>query len=182
MANKYVRVKDPASPDRCQANNAYGQCPFAKIPGTDYCPGHGANQGLRRQREASRKLYNLAQWQTQLDSQTGNPNIKSLREEIGIMRVMLQQRLDSAKTPGELMLVSGSISEMIAKIGKLVQSCHRIEKELGQLLDKSQASQLAQEMVAVIGKYVDDADLLQFIADDLVGIVERIATVESQGI
>jgi ribosomal protein L24 len=114
--------------------------------------------------------------QIQLEEQVDNPNIKSLREEIGIMRVMLQQRFDMAKSAGELVLISGSVGEMIAKIGKLVQQCHRIEIDLGQLLDKTQAAQLAQETVTIIGKYVDDPDILGMIAEDLMETVERLGT------
>lgn len=180
MSHKWLRV-EADDPRRCQGVGNGGQCPFKAAEGSEFCPKHGANKQTIKIQQAQKRLYNLSQWQKQLDEQVDNPNIKSLREEIGIMRVMLQQRFDMAKSAGELVLISGSVSEMISKIGKLVQSCHKIEIDLGQLLDKTQASQLAQETVAIISKYVEDPDLLGMIAEDLMAVVDRLSsnTVES---
>jgi hypothetical protein len=180
MSYKWTKV-EADDPRRCQGIGGAGQCPFKAVEDSEYCPKHGANKNLTKKKAAEKRLYNLSQWQKQLEEQVDNPNIKSLREEIGIMRVMLQQRFDMAKSAGELVLISGSVGEMIAKIGKLVQQCHRIEIDLGQLLDKTQAAQLAQETVTIIGKYVDDPDILSMIAEDLMETVERLSnkTVES---
>lgn len=177
MNDKWVRV-EPDDPSRCQGVGTNGQCPFQAMKDSAFCPRHGGNRSVEKKRKENRRLYKLAQWQTQYEAAVDHPDIKSLRDEIGIMRMMLQERFTMAKTPQELIMMSGSVSEMVTKIGKLVYSCHRIEKELGQLLDKNQASQLAQEMVTVIGRYIDDADILAFIAEDMLGIIDRLSNTE----
>lgn len=165
----------PDSPERCQnTTGVNGQCPYKAEPNSKFCMRHGGNRGVDFEAVRQTRLYKLAKWQSQLEEQADHPNIKSLREEIAILRITLQERLASCQNNWDLMANAGPISELVMKIAALVKSCHKIEKELGQLLDKAQAVRLASEMVTIISNYIDDADMLNAIGEDLARKVEAV--------
>src|SRR2546421_361414 len=85
------------------------------------------------------KIHDIAKWQTRLDEFADNDKIKSLREEIGVLRILLEETMSRCHDTNELLLYSNKISELVIKIEKVVASCHRLENATGMLLDKSAA-------------------------------------------
>ena len=59
----------------------------------------------------------------------------------------------------ELLLYSGRIMEFVTKIEKLVVSCHRLESNLGQLLDKASTLNLAAQIVTIVAEEVNDPEI-----------------------
>lgn len=163
----------PDDPNRCQAVHANMQCPYKSLEGATYCGRHQGGSQLLSQERQSTRLYKLAQWSEQLNRQADHPNIKSLREEIGILRITLQERLASCEDGQKLLMFSGSITEMVREIAKTIKTCHALEMSLGTVLDKSQAQAWVSEVGEILSRYIDDADVLQFIAEDMISALER---------
>lgn len=155
IESKFERVEEN-DPRRCQSSFSQGQCPYKALDGSSHCAMHGGN---RAQETAQKKVirgYRLAQWQARANEFTDHDGIKSLREEIGIARIVLEQILLACPDQYTLVLNSGKISDMIMKIEKLVTSCNRLESNLGMLLDKNSALQLASQIVAIITEEIED--------------------------
>jgi hypothetical protein len=155
--NKFIRCKDDDDPDRCQGVTGKGQCIYMSQDQSNFCPMHGGN---RAGNEADRiELRNLrlsrAKWMTRAKELADSEGITSLRDEIAICRLMLEEKLEGCKGPADLMLASPMISEWVMKIEKLVSSAHRLESSLGQLLDKAAVVQLTGELIAVISDGLD---------------------------
>jgi hypothetical protein len=166
IESKFERVEE-SDPRRCQSSYTNGQCPYKAAEGSSYCPMHGGN---RAQEVAQKKIirgYHLAQWQTRANEFTDHDGVKSLREEIGIARVVLENVITSCKSQGELLLYSGKISDMLMKIEKLVTSCNKLESNLGMLLDKSSALSLATQIVAIISEEVKDENAIDAISNKI---------------
>jgi hypothetical protein len=127
-----------------------------ELPGGDFganCLVHGGNKQIASAEAKSLKNYNLTKfrYRQEIERLGDNNNIKSLRDEIGILRMLLEQRLEGITSDIDLMIQSSAISDMVLKIDKLVSSCHKLEGSMGHLLDKQAILQFGQEIIAIVG-------------------------------
>jgi hypothetical protein len=171
IENKYTIV-EPDSPARCQGNIKTGQCPYGAVVGSKFCPRHGSNMDTQVIKETNLKNYRLNKWNTQLTEKTDSSKIKSLRDEIGILRILMEETLNKCHDSNDLLMYSNKISDLALKIEKLVTSCDKLETKLGLLMDKTQALQFANEIISVITKHIKDEDMLVQIAKEISNIME----------
>lgn len=111
--------------------------------------------------------YDFGKWSPRILELATNPQLKTLRDEIAIVRMVLEDRVNSCKTLQQIMLQSGPISEIVIKIEKLVTSCVRLELKNGQVLDKNQQVSAMQQIIEIIAECVDDPDKLEAIHNEL---------------
>ncbi len=162
-------------PRRCQCTQTqYGQCMNKQVEGSDYCIAHGGNHAINKRNKEAMHNYQLTKWQAKLDQHRDSPNIKSLRDEVAILRMTLEERLNHCSTELDLILQSGPISDLVMKIDKLVNSCHKLEGSLGQLLDKQAILQFAGEVIDVITRNLDDPIKIDLISSGILEIVGRV--------
>jgi hypothetical protein len=103
---------------------------------------------------------------------------------------MVEERMNAIKTPFDMIAASGPISEMIAKIEKLVKTCQAIEEKTGITLDKNQVMQMGDMIINVIIKNIQDldlpeeqtSDLLSKIAEDLDSVFKPTGPISIQDI
>lgn len=178
METKFDKVP-PDSPDRCQSIYKNGQCPFQKVEGTDYCKMHqGASKASCNPEKALRN-YNLTKWQEKVNRFADSTQIKSLREEIGISRMILENIVNKCEDESDLLLYSTKISDHITKIEKVVASCHRLELSNGMLLDKNSILQIAGTITEIIGRYIQDSNILESISNEIVNTIVHTQTVKA---
>lgn len=173
MAEDIYRITSPDDPERCQSVMAHGQCLNKAEPGYTYCKLHASN--VQKQNEQAQRLsnYRLAMWQSRLDEKANNPEVKNLRDEIGILRMIAEEKLRQCQSTTDLILQSGPISDIVTKIEKLVVSCHRLESSMGNLLDKTALVQFASEVIKVISDIVTDQAQVLLIASGISNLLER---------
>jgi hypothetical protein len=145
--NPYERVKDD-DPRRCQSNNSRGQCQIAKAPGSDYCILHGGHRNNQKKQRLNN--YRLDKWHQRVNEMANSDGIKSLRDEIGILRMVLEEQLNQIQDATQLIVMSHAISDLILKIEKVVFSCHRIEKSMGDLINRSDVVNLASQIIGIL--------------------------------
>lgn len=165
--NIVVEADDPL---RCQGMMSSGQCTMKALPGFDFCKLHNAASKRSQDRSDIRNL-NVAVWQSRINKLADSPKAKSLREEIGVLRLLLEAILNSCREENELIAMSNRISDLVTRIEKVVNSCHQLEKSSGQLLDKSAALQLASSFIDVVAELCTDPDQVSSIADRTMQIV-----------
>ena len=168
--NKFKRCA-PDDPNRCQSNGAKTQCPYLAVPGSQYCPMHGGHSALKAAETARKRVYNLAKYQDRIGEHANHDQAKSLREEIGILRILLEGVMDQCKDQSDLLMYSNKISDLAIKIEKLVSSCHRLEAATGMLLDKGAALRIATEIVNIVGSHIEDPLILETIAQQIADCV-----------
>lgn len=181
----FVRVADN-DPNRCQAVHRDYQCPFRAVgtfdpqtkiwTGPKYCIRHGGRTQETQAKAANLRLYNLAKYQAQMESFADSPRAKSLKEEIGILRMMLQTRLNEIKSNNELVLHSNNLTMMIREIANTVKICDTIDARVEKVIDKSKAQIFINSIIEIIGKYVNDPDLLLMISDEMEESLEKVLT------
>lgn len=169
-----TKVPYHGAPGQCVAMAAGNQCLNLAVDGGTTCMLHGGNRQLDVQRVASLKNYHLTQWRAKLARHAGSSDIKSLREEIGILRMVLETRLNQCANETDLMIQSGAIADLVMKIDKTVSSCHKLEGSLGELLDKTSILQFAGEMIGLLeAELSDQPDVMRRLAQQITEVVGR---------
>lgn len=170
----------PEHPDRCQGiRHNQGQCTNLSAPHSSFCLCHGGNKGAEAVEKRSLSNYRLTKWQARLEEKVGKSELKSLRDEIGILRVLMEETLNKCTTNMDLILQSSKISDLAMKIEKLVASCHKLEGSMGKLMDKSAILQFASEIVEIIGRELQgDETKISAIGEQIFTAVGRLGSEE----
>ena len=158
---------DEDSEFRCQAATKLGQCLNRVVPGSEFCIVHGGKNALDKQKVNARRIYMLEKFQDKVHRHVDHENLKSLREEIAILRMMLETQLNSCKDATDLMLKSSGISRMVSEIEKLVRSCDKLEQTSGSMLDATQAISWVNQIAGIMDTHIDDPDVVRVIADEI---------------
>src|ERR1019366_8324518 len=106
IATDYRKVQmcEPDSPDRCQGVHKTGQCKYRARPSSKHCYHHGAIKDKKKQQAKLKTAYQLAKWQSTVDDFANDDQVKSLRREIGIQRMVLEAIVAKCHDHGELMM------------------------------------------------------------------------------
>lgn len=161
---KFIRMDGESDPNRCQGiiqngGNA-GQCYYKAVIGCKYCLMHGGGTQAANNKKNALKNYQLTQYAARVGDLSNNPEIKSLREEIGILRLTLENLINMCDNSNKLLLYTDKITNLADKINKLVVSCQNIEEKNNNLLDRKVVIIIADSIVTLIGQYITDPDIL----------------------
>lgn len=178
--DKYQRIEADDDPRRCQGNDAHGQCRMVAIEGSTYCIRHGGHSVKMTVEKDQLRNLKLTKFRVRLAQLGSSTHIMSLRDEIGVTRMTLEQLIESCEGPADLITMSGQISVLVGNIGKLVKDCHSIEEKTGHLLSKDALTNFAGKMIEIIIKYVKDEDLKRTIAGEIVDAVADAGGPEDQ--
>ena len=161
--NKFERCTDERDPDRCHGINrgtSGGQCMYKRVPGCNFCVRHGGYIQENANKATALKNYRLTQYAARVGDLSNNPEIKNLREEIGILRMTLEEVINQCESANKVLLYSEKITNLVDKIDKLVRSCQVMEEKNGSLMSRTDIINIADSIVTLIGDYIDDPDVL----------------------
>lgn len=162
--NKFERCEREDDPDRCQGNNrghhTGSQCMYKRVPGCTYCIRHGGYVQVEKNKKAELKNYRLTHYQARVGDLSNHPEIKNLREEIGILRMVLESVLNQCENANKLLLFTDKITNLTDKIEKLVRSCQHMEEKNNNLLDRKVVFIIADSIVSLVGQYIEDPDIM----------------------
>lgn len=166
---------------RCQKYAGHeSHCPYRIEPedqeaGELYCPLHLAENNVRTKKVTYGKrldMYRLKTWQSRLDELKGMDEFKSVRDEIGILRITLESVVNSCNTEAEVLINSARISDLADKIHRVVVACHKLEKSTGLLLDKAAAIAMGGRIVEIIASHVNDPAIVEKIAGEIIQVIQ----------
>lgn len=135
METKCVRATEESH--RCQATaSSGGQClNRVAVEGGKYCLLHGGNKEIATLKTRELKNYRLAKWRSRIEEKVYDGSIKNLHEEIGILRIILEETLNRAQSVEELLIFSPQISDLTVKIERLVTAAHKLDLSLRNTLE-----------------------------------------------
>jgi hypothetical protein len=165
----------PEDPDRCQGliKNRTEQCwnrGLALSDGTfaRYCLLHGGHGSEARVVKREMQNYQLAQFKAECERLGSSPKIKSLRDEIVILRMMAEKIVNKCDSAHDLVTHCNMISDLMMKIEKVVTSCDRLELKMGELVDKPKLIEFANVVVGLIARAPEITDeQLSFISEGM---------------
>lgn len=179
MIEHKLKRCEPDAPNRCQAiHKTHGQCPYSAVEGSKYCQRHGANKHFEAEKKKTLNMYRLQIWQQRLEEFAESEQATTLRNEIAILRITLEKILNQCHSNNDLLIYSQKISDLAVKIEKLITSSHRIEKSMGQLLDKSTALNFAGQVVEIISDYIEDPEVIDNISN---AMIDALSTLTKTG-
>ena len=160
---------NPDDPHRCQSARSHGdgRCPFlaAQDPVTQnwskFCARHNGTNDVKKFQKDDAALYALHKWDQRVAAFGKHSQAKSLTAELAVLRLLLENKLQQFQEEQQLALVSGSCSDLVVKIEKLVLSIHKIDRLSGLLMDRPQIEAIATKFVEIISQYITDPDDLE---------------------
>ena len=168
MADGVTKCEED-DPSRCQGLSHHGQCPNIAVPGSKYCRVH-AGAACSPAKQAAHN-YQLTVFQARMERMADSDIIKSLRDEIGLLRMILETQLNRCKDDTDLLLSSQTIGDLIMKIERLVISSSKLDRELGRVVDRQAILSFATQVISIIADNVD-ADLTAKIATAILAAIE----------
>lgn len=170
-SNPHERVPED-DPRRCQYVTAQGQCRIIRIDGSQYCIAHaGCSKAV--QERARVRNYRLTKWRAQVEDKADSSAIKDISEEIGILRMLIQERIESCQSNTDLIINSQPLSDLVMKCAALVNQLQAMETKLGTMLHANQAIQFASEILEVVARHVDNAEAQEAIANEIEAALQR---------
>lgn len=166
MDYKHERVSE-TDPNRCQGITANGQCIYKAVDGGKMCLAHGGGKERAELKKHGLRNYQLQQYGERVGQLANSDEIKSLREEIGILRMTLESTLNNLKNPNQLLIYSDKITLMVGQIQRLVEAAQKMEERNGNLLDRKVVIIIADSITTIVGQYVTDPDALNVIAEKI---------------
>lgn len=159
------RVTDEADPNRCQAAAGDGQCMNLSEPGDNHCKAHGGRD-LAKIEDTKGYLLAKANDRARLVSLSDELEpVKELRDSISLLHLMIERRWNMIRNDSDYLTACGPLNQMFQNMDRLVNSCHKIEQNLGALLTKNAILTLAKRMVEVIVEELEGVDNYEEIVD-----------------
>lgn len=174
MPDDLVTKCDENDPRRCQGTSAFGQCSFLALENHKFCKIH-VKSGVGVLERKNITSLQLKQWQFRMLDHAEDVNVKSLRGEIGVLRMVLESILHSCNDDHELLLNSGRIGDLVLKLEKLVASCDRLEDKTA--LDKPALLKFAAKIIEIVGFQINDTAVLDRIGG---AILKELGNIQSE--
>jgi hypothetical protein len=181
MSREIVRVKDAADPNRCQGASLDGQCWNESAPGDTYCPHHG---GQDKETPAEKRIYQLtkARFRNRMTEMMDHEEVKSLREEIALTRIMVEEIYNSVgDTPADMMKACGTLNGLMLTLERLIKTAHSTEQSLGMLLGKPTLILVAQQIVGLLSlelrEYPDFEQTIDRVTTQMLDTIEHVTNV-----
>jgi len=171
-------VTDLADPRRCKAGTRAGQCVCVAPDGSEFCVLHS---GVDRAPSRSLRQYLLAKAddRTRLAQFAEHEDVKSLRDEIALARMLIERRFNLIQTDADLLNACGSLNQLFITVERLVKSAHAIEQSLGALLARQSVLRLGQQICQIIVDRLEGVPNYEQLVDTI--ILDIIATIQHAG-
>jgi hypothetical protein len=162
------RVTDPADPLRCQAPDHEGQCWHVAEPGSDYCRKHG---GTDKEEAENVRQYHLtdARLRQRLSKKADHEQIKSLAEEIGYTRILLEDLMNHCKTDTQRLANVATYNTLTMNLERLIKTSHTMEQSLNLLVSKPALVMLGQAIIKILIEELQGVTLYEERIDRITG-------------
>jgi hypothetical protein len=159
------RVTNPADPNRCQGSAPDGQCQNLAVPGYDFCQVHGGK--VEKAKAQDLRLYRLdkVKYRDRLEELNNYAEIKSLRNEISLTRMLIEERLNAIKNEADLLSAYSTVNTLLLTTERLIKTAHQVEQSLGTLLSKATVVNISQNIVQILSEELAHIDHHEDIVD-----------------
>ena len=165
-------IKATSDPDKqCQGTAGNGACYYERVEGSDFCAMHGGQSAIRKARKDSMYEFNKTTWLKKLTDDrlpvfSKGKNKYDLSEELGILRICLEETLNKCTDEAQLSRYNQKISKTIEQIQRLIESSLKLDQKLGSLVSKSEMVDIAQKLIEHIQTHVQDPNIIKAIVND----------------
>lgn len=164
------------SNEQCEGRKEDGsRCTNRALIDSHLCANCFSKSHTKRITKERRRMYDLAQYNGDVDRFARAGEIKSLREEIAISRMLVERILKTipADSPAELLARFPQVNQGIKTIESLVTQCNKFDITAGQMLDKSEVARLSSEIVRIVADEIEDTAVLERISERMAALFEK---------
>jgi hypothetical protein len=155
---KRVRFED--DPNRCQATSAGKQCRFEAAEGQSHCTIHLGVINRSKEQKAT-KLYKLVAFQTRLTEIADSDAAKTNAEELAILRMLLEEQVNSCKTSTDLILNGAQIRDSALAVTAMLKNLQQFEDRNSLVIDEKKAREIVEVIVSTVTQFITDPDTLE---------------------
>lgn len=162
---------------RCRHTGTRGNCPQAAIEGSVYCAKHSNEADrLKGYRVNNPKL------QARLSELDREASLATLRQEVLLLRVLIEEKINFAQTDAELIAVIPTITSAFTTIDKLVNSLDKMQRATSFTLEKPALGRLGEKIVEILIKNLGDLPDRDEIVDRVAAeIAQAIVEIKNEG-
>lgn len=158
-------------PQACQGGSN-GACVYKSEPGSDRCSLHAGSAKSAASKRAEHRNYKLnALFGDRANQLADSPKIKSLTEEIGLMRVALETIFNAITDANSMLLYADRIEKMVKGIQNLVTTTQSLQEKNKELLGRETVMSIIDQILEKIILRIDDPDIVKALADDCYEVV-----------
>ena len=139
-----------------------------------YCAHHGGTKMVADYKKTLTKSMLTNHWKARIQRIGAAPEAKSLRDEIGTLKMSLDIILAQCKNEKDIFTHIGIIGDLVIKIEKIIASCHKMEVNLGNVLDRTALLQFGAGVISIISNYVEDSAAMQAISKEILELASNI--------
>ena len=144
-------------------------CPLIRYQESRFCKVHGGALEMMNINKGKMKNYILTKckFRDNITNKSKNTNGHSLRDEIGILRFLLETMLEKIQDANDIELKQLAIGNLVLKIERLVSASIKSEVQLGELLSADVLMAVQQQIIDIISRHITDTNILDTIAMDI---------------
>lgn len=162
---------------RCEFNRSTGQCTEEALPNDKFCSLHTRLDPEKNQK----RLYNLLKfkYRSRYEEIGDHEALRSLRDEVAISKMMLEENLNSIQNDSEFAAARGNLAQQLVTVEKLVSAMIKMEVNLGTLISKPTLLKIASDIVRILLEELKDVPGHELIIDKVsLGIMKTINSVK----
>jgi len=162
----------PDHPEACQGNTGNGPCCYKRDDNSLYCSIHGggSSSAAGERRELQNYKLNSA-FAGRAQDFSNSPRIKSLTDEIAILRTSLETVFNGIKNENEMLLYVDKLDKLATSISKLIMNLQNIQEKNKELLGREVVMSIFDQILEKIVVRVGDPDVIKCLADDAYEII-----------
>ena len=149
---------DEDSPDRCDGITAHGQCTFKRVENSKFCRIHGGNATEITNRKNAIYQIKAARVRERHEQFSDAEGWRSTREEIGILRLTLEEILNKCDDSSSLTLSVPQISQLVGQIDKLINNSLKLDEHLGKLISEEKMILLINALLDAVYETIGDEE------------------------
>jgi hypothetical protein len=100
-----------------------------------------------------------------LDALSESPELKSLRDEIALVRMLVERRWNLIHTDNDLILAAPQLTNMMQTLERLVKTADVMDRNEGRLLARQAVIRIGQELVRIVMEELEEIPGYEEIVD-----------------
>lgn len=131
--------------DQCEHTGKRGRCTAPKADGSDFCLTHSDEADrIRGYRISNPELRERFEHHSRSDL------FASLRQEVDLLRSMIEDRVSQANTPAERINVFNAVRPALVDVVKCIETLSKLERQNNIVLGKEALAWLNKEIIQIL--------------------------------
>lgn len=150
---------DLNDPRRCIGVSAKGQCDYLAIEGSRYCDFH---QQLGHKKETQKAIDQFLIEREELRNPyqrfSRESNYLDMRQTIGLLKMMIERRLNHAKNENDEIASFRDVESYIAKLTSMAIALQKLQEQMGLVLGKDELRHFAKDIGTILNEELEGVD------------------------